>query len=253
MINASPASRPRRPNPVGAAWPASNWANQHGPPSRPGHPSGCNTTPKNVSAAQATYREHHEMDILREYHVVELRGLEPLTPTLPGRDSPKIANLQALEQPKRRSIPRKSPPRPVLDRSVWHEFGTGADAHGHYRGRCPTADQPESEKPSWHLSDGNASEQGGRPARRNFRPQPLRKRRHEDLPQSTASGANEAADRRSLRTGGSARPARTSLIVTTSSCSDFMAATLPRHTRTTSSAGWSPILARRHVDGTNPL
>jgi hypothetical protein len=39
----------------------------------PAAKEGCNTTPKSESAAQATYREQHEMNILRECHIVELR------------------------------------------------------------------------------------------------------------------------------------------------------------------------------------
>jgi hypothetical protein len=173
------------------------------------------------------------------------------TPTLPGRYSLKIAELQAIYQPKRRSNARDSPLPPLLDCLIWHGSGTRRAAQGHYRGRCSTADQPEWEKPSWHLTDGNESEQGGRLARRNLWSRLPRKRCRDDLPRSPASGANEAADQRSRHTDGSARHARTSLIATTSSFWDSRAATLLRHTCATSSAARFRTLVRQHADGAN--
>jgi hypothetical protein len=55
---------------------------------------------------------------------VELRGLEPLTPTLPGGISPIMPELQAHYQAKRCSTPRGSPVLPTHDRPSWHGSGT---------------------------------------------------------------------------------------------------------------------------------
>ena len=47
-----------------------------------------------------------------------------MTPTLPGRYSPKIADLQPADQRRHRSSYRRSPLHPANDQPVWHGSGT---------------------------------------------------------------------------------------------------------------------------------
>ena len=55
---------------------------------------------------------------------VEPRGLEPLTPTLPGAISRHWIDLQVTDLRSNDPLPRDLPPLPAADRLIWHGSGT---------------------------------------------------------------------------------------------------------------------------------
>ena len=90
-----------------------------------------------VSAAQATYREQHEMDILRECHIVEPRGLEPRHPpcksgALPSELWPQVSGEgQAVSRwpgsassPGRLARRSSHPPQPARVAAAPHPIST---------------------------------------------------------------------------------------------------------------------------------